>query len=245
MTVHLYSLVLNEEKMLPYFFRHYDDLVDQYYLFDNGSTDRTLQLIADHPRASAEHVTFHTDSFVEEETVLYNAVWKQSRGVADWVIILNLDEHVYVDGMSNADYLAWCRDNGITTIPCVGFEMVADTFPQTRMRLCDSIKTGMRWDRMDKVLIFDPNAVHDINYELGRHTCFPSGRAIYPIRRDMKLLHYKYLGFDYLQERHQFLRKGLREKDVANKWGHKYLWSVDERRADFERVRSSAQTVIP
>ncbi|MDX1476245.1 MAG: glycosyltransferase family 2 protein [Saprospiraceae bacterium] len=245
MIVHLYSLVLNEEKMLPYFFRHYDGFVDQYFLFDNGSTDRTLQILGEHPRASVEHVTFHSDSFVEEETVLYNTVWKRSKGVADWVIILNLDEQVVVPGMSVAAYLDDCRRNGISVIPCLGYEMVSDTFPETPARLCDVVKTGVRWDRMDKVLIFNPNAIYDINYELGRHTCVPTGPAIYPIERKMKLLHYKYLGFDYLNERHLFLRTGLRPKDVANKWGHKYLWSIDERRADFERVRAQAVPVIP
>jgi hypothetical protein len=40
LTVRLYATCWNEEKMLPYFFRHYDTLVSRYFVFDDGSTDR-------------------------------------------------------------------------------------------------------------------------------------------------------------------------------------------------------------
>ena len=40
LTVHLNATCWNEEKMLPYFFRHYDTLVSRYFVFDDGSTDR-------------------------------------------------------------------------------------------------------------------------------------------------------------------------------------------------------------
>jgi hypothetical protein len=33
LTVHLYATCWNEEKMLPYFFRHYDNLVSRYFIF--------------------------------------------------------------------------------------------------------------------------------------------------------------------------------------------------------------------
>ena len=36
--------------MLPFFFRHYDPIVDRYIVYDDGSTDRTLEMLAAHPR---------------------------------------------------------------------------------------------------------------------------------------------------------------------------------------------------
>jgi len=41
LTVHVYATCWNEEKMLPYFFRHYDTLVSRYFVFNDGSTDHS------------------------------------------------------------------------------------------------------------------------------------------------------------------------------------------------------------
>ena len=48
--VHLYTIVWNEEEMLPFFFRHYDSLVNRYVIYDDGSTDNTLKMLAAHDR---------------------------------------------------------------------------------------------------------------------------------------------------------------------------------------------------
>ena len=50
MKVHLYTKVWNEEEMLPFFFRRYDPLIDRYIIYDDGSTDNTLKLLAAHDR---------------------------------------------------------------------------------------------------------------------------------------------------------------------------------------------------
>src|SRR5690242_2946962 len=47
--VHLYALCWNDAYMLPYFFRHYDSFVDRYIIFDDGSTDRSLDILRRHP----------------------------------------------------------------------------------------------------------------------------------------------------------------------------------------------------
>ncbi|WP_119302988.1 glycosyltransferase family 2 protein [Dongia deserti] len=50
--IHLYCLCWNEERMLPFFFRHYDDLVARYFVFDNGSTDRSIGMLKQHPKVT-------------------------------------------------------------------------------------------------------------------------------------------------------------------------------------------------
>ena len=35
LTVHVYAQCWNEVEMLPFFFRHYDGLVDQYFIYDD------------------------------------------------------------------------------------------------------------------------------------------------------------------------------------------------------------------
>jgi len=53
MIVHLYAQCWNDAWMLPFFFRHYDALVDRYFIYDDGSTDGTPTLLAGHPRVEA------------------------------------------------------------------------------------------------------------------------------------------------------------------------------------------------
>jgi hypothetical protein len=53
--------------MLPKFCRHYDDLVDQYFIYDNGSTDGTLDLLAAHGRVRPTQFAIEDDSFVDTE----------------------------------------------------------------------------------------------------------------------------------------------------------------------------------
>lgn len=88
MRVHLYSIVWNEEEMLPFFFRHYDSLVDRYVIYDDGSTDRTLEMLGAHDRVEVRpFVRSDPDSYVLAARILHDNVWKESRGHADWVII--------------------------------------------------------------------------------------------------------------------------------------------------------------
>jgi glycosyltransferase involved in cell wall biosynthesis len=116
MEVHLYTIVWNEEEMLPFFFRHYDSLVSRYIVFDDGSTDHTLEILAAHGRVEVRpFVRTHTDSYVLSAQSLHDRVWKESRGRVDWVIITAVDEHLYHPG-GLGRYLRIARSCGVTAI---------------------------------------------------------------------------------------------------------------------------------
>src|SRR5258708_30639021 len=91
--VHLYAQCWNDAFMLPYFFRHYDGFVDRYVIFDDGSTDRSLAILRQHPRVELRRfIPSPPLSFVLSEQALSNACWQGSRDSADWVIIPDIDE---------------------------------------------------------------------------------------------------------------------------------------------------------
>ncbi len=94
--------------MLPYFFRHYDPIVDRYFIADNGSTDRSRELLAANRKVALGEFRIPGNSFVEAATDHYNHCWKQSRGSADWVIVVNIDEHVYHQDLRS--YLQACTE---------------------------------------------------------------------------------------------------------------------------------------
>ena len=57
--VHVYAQCWNEAEMLPFFFRHYDGLVDQYFIYDDGSDDGSSELLSIHPKVDAQQVPAH------------------------------------------------------------------------------------------------------------------------------------------------------------------------------------------
>ena len=50
--VHLYAVCWNEERILPHFMAHYGPMVDHFTIYDNGSTDSTLELLASYPNVT-------------------------------------------------------------------------------------------------------------------------------------------------------------------------------------------------
>jgi len=229
--------------MLPYFFRHYDNIADQYFVYDTGSTDRSLEILRSHPRVKLIRVNPEGDSFVQENTALQNRFWTQSRGKADWIIITAIDEHLYHPDLKT--YLKRCRDEGITLIRTEGYEMISDEFPAADKVLCQSVKRGMRsaqW--FDKIQAFRPDKIDEINYVPGRHAASPTGQVVIPPQSEVKLLHYKFLSENYVRRRYLQLRTGLRTGDVKRKMGKHYLWSPEEISARYEEIKSKAAQVI-
>jgi hypothetical protein len=240
MKVHLYTILWNEEKMLPFFFRHYDPLVDHYVVYDDNSTDNTLKLLAAHANVEVRpFVRTHPSSYVLSAQSLHNAMWKESRGRADWVIVTAVDEHLFHPlGLRRYLWLARCW--GITAVPAVAFQMITDVFPSPDEHLATTRRLGAPFDQHNKLSIFDPNAVRETRWEVGRHLSEPEGRICYPKRDRVLLFHYKCLGMDYLLRRNALLSSGLGPLDKERKWGIQYDFGQDVVEAMFAELRRTA-----
>lgn len=243
MKIDLYTVVWNEEEMLPFFFRHYDPFVDRYVIYDDGSTDRTRDILAAHRRVEVRRFVHTTpESYVLSALTLHDNVWKESRGRADWVILTAVDEHLYHPaGLGRYLRVAGCR--GITAVPALAFQMVANAFPSSRECLARTRRQGVPLDHYNKLSIFNPDAVRETRYAVGRHTAAPEGDLRYPKRDRVLLFHYKYLGIEYLLSRYALLRGGLGATDRQHQFGFQYDLPRDELEEEFSRLRAAALDV--
>jgi hypothetical protein len=237
--VHLYAACWNEIDMLEFFFRHYDPWIDRYVIYDDGSTDGSVTRLAQHPRVEVRRlVRTRPDSLVLSLLDLYQHVWKESRGQADWVVVVNVDEHLQHPDMPA--YLHRCAAAGVTAIPGLGYQMVSETWPPPHLLLYESVRRGVPWDLASKLAIFDPDAIDEVNYSVGRHVAEPAGRVVYPDRDEVLNLHFKYLDLDRLGQRHAAQASRLEEGDVARNFAFHYRWDDHRRREAFTTLVAAA-----
>ncbi len=115
--------VLNEEDIIEPLIRHHAALVDHHIVLDNGSTDRTLEILSGLIAESIPLTILQNESSIFAETrfntLLYRLAVKDHG--ADWVVFLDADE--FVDARGVADLRSF-----LATIPAgeqsVGLQMV-------------------------------------------------------------------------------------------------------------------------
>jgi hypothetical protein len=231
----------NEAQMLPFFFRHYEPWVQRFVIFDNGSTDGTLDLLSAKPNVEVREFPWaDPGSFVRSHHALHNACWRESLGRATWVVVTAIDEHLHHTDM--AGYLRRCARLGVTCVPALGYEMVTGEFPTPGAHLASVHTLGAPSLPMNKLRLFRPDQLEP-NIAIGGHGAKPTGRVCYPARDEVLLLHYKHLGIDYVAQRSRLLVTGLRAGDHAKDWGRHYTDDRTELEQVFARLRQGAVDV--
>jgi hypothetical protein len=234
LTVHLYTVCWDEADMLGFFFRHYDSWVDRYVVYDDGSTDGSLEVLRAHPKVEVrrfERVV--PGSFVQSHTAMQDQVWKESRGQADWVVITAIDEHLLAPG--RPDMRAWLAElkaAEVALIPAIGFDMICETFPDpAEGHLAELVRAGRPTAKFNKLSLFDPNLVAETRYTPGRHRADPLGRLNYPDKDELVLLHFNRIGFErvYRRRSEQSARRhfGLSREAFRAAWDAELAQAVD------------------
>jgi hypothetical protein len=239
--VHLYTICWDERDMLGFFFRHYDPWVSRYVIYDDGSTDGSREILAAHPKVELR--TFertHPDSFVLSHTNLQNTAWKESQRHADWVVITAIDEHLHVQGTAMRDYLQAQAAAGVTYIPAMGFDMNAPEMPEDYGLLTTRITFGRPRSAFNKLGIFNPDAIEDTGFAVGRHAAASVGRLTLPQRDELMLWHYKHLGFERNVTREMIQNTRLGQQDRVNGYGMQYSYSRERMRSFWDEMQATS-----
>ncbi|MDR3653781.1 MAG: glycosyltransferase family 2 protein [Paludibacter sp.] len=215
--VHVYAVCWNEEKIIPFFLSHYNEFVDHYYIYDNYSDDKSDELLSKQSNISViKYDTGGTFNDIVHQQIK-NTAWKQSRGKADWVIVIDMDELIY-----HPNLIGFLNSSVDTVFNPSGFNMVTDKFPQSKLKITEQIQTGIPDEKYTKMILFNPHRIVDINYMPGAHEAYPEGIIRITKINELKLLHYKNLGVDYVLNRIEIYRNRLSETNRKMKYGIEY-----------------------
>lgn len=239
--IHYYTVCWNEEDMLPFVFDYYDSFVDHYYVYDNGSSDSTIQILK--KRNNVTILPFETNNEFNElvNQKIKNNCWKQSRGKADWVIVCDVDEFIYhPEGIVNLLQ----KNKNKTIFKPQGYEMCSEKFPQKTKPLLQQVRYGYKSSWYNKLVIFNPYKIIEIDYEPGSHSANPKGIVNYCNDSDFKLLHFKKLSVDYLIKRYTTLKLRYNKENSKKGMGNHYQHDIEKIKEDFKQELQKTEKVL-
>ena len=241
--VHLFTICYNEQVLLPYFLRHYGSFVEKMYFFDNYSTDRSAEIIKNHENTTL--IQFDTGNKLRDDLHIKvkNNYWKKSRGKADFVIVCDIDEFLYHRNIK--EFLIRLKTEGYTAARPMAYQMVSHGLPASAGQIYQEITAGVRACVYDKLVLFNPNMIREINFAAGCHECSPKG-VVKILEKDpeFKLLHYHYLDLEYTIKRHKRYAERLSDINRKNLWGVHYLRNETKAREIFRLYKLHAVPVV-
>ena len=241
MRIRLYTVCWNEARMLPYFLRHYEQFCDSIVVYDHKSDDGSAEILDAHPLCERRSLS---NAKGLDDGVLLDIkchVWKECRDRFDWVICCDVDEFLYHPDLPG--YSQDCLNRGVSIPAPTGWQMVSDDFPSSAGQLYDHVMTGFEDSFYNKRIVFNPTLVQEINYSPGCHAAHPQGVVCEDADPDLKMLHFKYLGLEYLKSRYAELAAQLSDFNRAHGFGWHYLQSHEQLESQFRERRQRTVTV--
>lgn len=238
--VHYYAVCWNEERMLPFMFKHHEGFVDHFYIYDNHSDDNSEAIIHSHPKTHI--IKFKTEGFNDQiHNDIKNNCWKRSRGKADFVIVCDMDEFLYHPHLQSA--LKEMKRKGQTIVKPQGYNMYSSDEPAKGIPLTTQAPCGVRDQWFDKCILFDPHSIVEINYKPGAHECHPVGRVVWN-KDNFKLLHYKNIGLASVLARKKQYSSRLSQENISKGFGTQYLEEEERTIQEFKENEQKATKII-
>ncbi|MBR2882994.1 MAG: glycosyltransferase family 2 protein [Prevotella sp.] len=172
MRIEVFTFCWNEMTVLPFAVDYWRRYADHVTVFDNGSTDGSIEFMQQHADLiTIEH--WDTNNQINDRMLLdaKNEAWKRARGSADLVVMADMDEMLIPMG----DELQRMLDEGCTVCMPRWFTMMSDEVPHHEDgKLLHEIRP-FAYQAPAKAIVFDPNRIENMRYEPGAHQCQPEG----------------------------------------------------------------------
>lgn len=218
--IYLVTVCRDEEEILPHFFRYYSAFITHFFVYLNtASRDSSAELIDN--QSNATKINYDTKGLLRDDLnmLIKNSVWQEWTLEADWIIAVDNDEFIY-HPKGVLTYLEHCDKQGITIPLTIGYDMISDIFPTGNEDILEMINFGAKNERFSKPAVFNCKKITQINYTPGGHRCDPKGAVKFSIKRELLLLHYKYIGgLSRLKRRWNEVGDHLSQINRDNNWG--------------------------
>ncbi len=218
MTIHVFAHCRNERAIAGFFARHYSTFADRITIFDDGSTDGTLEILAQYPKVRVVHIKM--DGLDERALLeLAHRTIAAHKDIDDVCMWPDMDEIIHCPNMREciSRYIA----SGYNVIRTMGVNMMGAPLPVDDgvSQLVDIYRTGVRAPVYSKPIIVTPDS--GVRWSCGKHALanehelrvMPDYKYYEPQEWRIKLLHYRFLTPDYCRERNarQFARSIAKE----------------------------------
>lgn len=188
MRIEAFLLCWNEIDIMPLVIKHYQKFCNKITILDNYSNDGSDKLAES---MGCEVVKFGTKFFDDGENMkVKNNCWKGSE--ADFVIVADFDEILcrYEPSACGLNVNIPLLDSQFTIYKTIGWQVMSERMPKYSLLECTQ---GYEFKNYAKNIIFNPQAIKEINYGLGSHDCSPTGLVNWSTS-PLYVLHYKHIG---------------------------------------------------
>lgn len=237
MKIEAHLLHWQEKDIMPYVIKHYRSFCDEIIIHDNHSKDGSAEMAKE---LGCTVIPFGSDFFDDGiNRDVKNSCWKGSK--ADWVIVADFDELLFVDGYNERNQLKWYKELGITIPKTYGWQIMSDDWPAYNIT---EILNGFHFGNYSKNILFDPNDIKDINYGPGAHECKPNGNIVTSDSL-LYVLHYKHIGgVQRTIDRYRVLQKRLSKQNRKMGWGSHYARTPASIRQEWEQRMKISKPLI-
>lgn len=235
----VYTIAYNESHFVKHFLAAYKD-AEKIIVYDNMSTDNTVELLLEDSRVEVR--THDSGGQIRDDLYLdiKNNCWKEARGKATWVIVVDFDEvfnrvrQVNGEIVYDLDFTDAYHNNWNVFKP-LGYNMISIEAPlYAEGHPSIYAPRGVFHGPSSKFCCFRPDRIKEINYAPGCHEAMPEDMngTQFGIRilenNDFKLLHYKFWNVDRYLKRMDDYQTRMSKENEDNKWGWHYMISKAE-----------------
>ena len=227
MRIEVFTFCWNEMAVLPFAVDYWRRYASHVTVFDNGSTDGSLEFMQQHSDlVTIEH--FETGNQINDQLLLdmKNDAWKQAQGKADLVIMADMDEML----IPAEGELQRMLDEGCTVCTPRWYTMMSDAVPVHKSGKYLHQIRPYAVESPGKAILFDPNKINSMNYTPGAHQCQPEGYVKW-FDGDIYCLHTDH-NFSLQNKIERYKQMYARMSDINKRkgWGIHYGFKEDHLR---------------